>query len=50
MYNVKIKYASGKSDLKRCTEAEWSEAWRAAYRRMLAGKDGITDVIAWKDF
>lgn len=50
MYNVKIKYASGKSDVRRCTEDEAREALAVAYRRMLAGQDGITDIIAWADF
>lgn len=50
MYNVKIKYVSGKTDLRRCTEAEAREAVLAAYGRMVAGQDGITDITAWKDF
>jgi hypothetical protein len=48
MYNVKIKYASGKSDIRRCTEDEARKAVIAAYGRMK--QDGITDIIAWKDF
>ena len=51
MYNIKIKYKTGSSDLRRCaTEDDAREAVRAAYARMLAEQDGITDVIAWKDF
>jgi hypothetical protein len=51
MFNVKIKYQSGSSDTGQCaTEEEAREAVRAAYLRMLAGQDGITDVIAWEDF
>lgn len=51
MFNVKIKYCSGRSDLGQCaTEDEAREAVRAAYARMLAGQEGITDVIAWEDF
>jgi hypothetical protein len=49
--NVKIKYSSGYSDLGQCaTEDEAREVVSAAYLRMLAGEDGITDVIAWEDF
>lgn len=51
MFNVKIKYKSGGSDLGQCaTEEEAREAVQAAYARMLAGQEGITDVIAWEDF
>jgi hypothetical protein len=51
MFNVKVKYSSGDSDLGRCdTEDEAREAVSAAYLRMLASREGITDVIAWADF
>ena len=47
MFNVKIKYSSGYSDLGQCaSEDEAREAVKAAYLRMLAGED----VIAWEDF
>ena len=48
MYNVKIKYASGRTDVRRCTEDEARTAVIAAYRRMK--QDDITDILAWKDF
>jgi hypothetical protein len=48
MYNVGIKYKSGKSDVMRCTEEEVWEAVVAAYGRIR--RDGITDIVAWKDF
>ena len=48
MYNVKIKYASGRSDTQRCTEDEAWAALVAAYRLMK--QDGITDILAWRDF
>jgi hypothetical protein len=51
VFNIKIKYASGASDLGQCaTEAEAREAVSAATLRMMTGQDGITDVIAWEDF
>jgi hypothetical protein len=51
VFNVKIKYSSAYSDLGQCdTEEEARAAVRAAYGRMLAGQDGITDIIAWEDF
>lgn len=51
MFHVKIKYRTGYSDLGQCdTEDEAREAVRAAYARMLAGQDGITDVTCWEDF
>jgi hypothetical protein len=51
MFIIKLKYKSGRSDVGQCaTEDEAREAVRAAYARMLAGQEGITDVIAWEDF
>jgi hypothetical protein len=51
VFNIKVKYSSGSSDTGRvATEAEAREAVSAATMRMLAGQDGITDVIAWEDF
>jgi hypothetical protein len=51
VFNIKVKYRSGNCDLGQCTtEDDAREAVRAAYARMLAGQDGITDVIAWEDF
>ena len=50
MFNVKIKYQSGESDVTRCTEDEAHDAVTAAYLRMMAGQDGITDIISWEDF
>ena len=50
MFNVKIKYGPDRSEVVRGTEAEAREAVSAAYLRMLAGQEGITDVIAWEDF
>jgi hypothetical protein len=51
MYVVKIKYASGYSDIGQCdTEDEAREAVSAAWQRMAAGQDGITDILAWEDF
>jgi hypothetical protein len=50
MINVKVKYSSGHSDLSRCSEDEAREVVVAAYLRMAAGQEGITDVIAWEDF
>jgi hypothetical protein len=51
MFNIRVKYSSGNSDLGQCaSEDKAREAVTAAYLRMLAGEDGITDVIAWEDF
>jgi hypothetical protein len=50
MYNVKIKYQSGESNVTRCTEDEAREAVSRATLRLAAGQDGITDVICWEDF
>lgn len=50
MFTVKIKYASGSSDVMSCTEDEARSAVVTATGRMAAGTDGITDVIAYEDF
>ncbi len=51
MFQVRVRYESGHSDLAQCvTEDEAREAVSAATLRMVAGQDGITDVIAWEDF
>ena len=50
MFNVKIKYSSGDSDLTRGTQDEAREVATAAYLRMAAGDCGITDIISWEDF
>lgn len=51
MYNIRIKYSSGRSDISQCaTEEEARGVVSATYLRMLAGQEGITDVIAWEDF
>lgn len=48
MYTVKIKYASGESDVTRCSETE--RVRLCSQPTGGCGKDGITDIIAWKDF
>ena len=51
MFNVRVKFQAGGSDTSRyATEDEAWEAVRAAYGRMRAGREGISDVLCWRDF
>jgi hypothetical protein len=49
VYRVKIKYDSGYADIGECdTDDEARATAGHATLRMIAGRDGITDVIAWE--
>jgi hypothetical protein len=48
MYRVKITYATGCSDTTECTQAEARKLVSSATFSMIAGRDGIVDVVAWE--
>lgn len=51
MFIIRVKYRSGRSDTGECaTEEEARAAVSAAYARMLAAQEGITDVTCWQNF